>query len=179
MIMPYNFIITKDGHTFVDFDDDRVGIGGTPDLEMSDSSENSVQNKVIKEYVDNNTDTINTIIANLTTYSLDEINTGIKWIDGKDIFKKTIYISSLPNATAAVYDTTVTNMQEFIYLYGRASGGLIVNGVRPDSRELEIGAWYDETQDKIRVATGIDRRSIAAYITILYTKSTDEVVSNE
>ena len=124
-------------------------------------------------------DTINTIIANLTTYSLDEINTGIKWIDGKDIFKKTIYISSLPNATAAVYDTTVTNMQEFIYLYGRASGGLIVNGVRPDSRELEIGAWYDETQDKIRVATGIDRRSIAAYITILYTKSTDEVVSNE
>lgn len=124
-------------------------------------------------------DTINTIIENLTTYSLDEINTEIKWVDGNDIFKKTIYISSLPNATTAVYDTTITNMQEFIYLYGRASGGLIVNGVRPDSRELEIGAWYDETQDKIRVATGIDRRSIAAYITILYTKATDEVVSNE
>lgn len=118
-------------------------------------------------------------ISNLTTYSLDEINTGIKWVDGNDIYKKTIYISSLPNATTNVYDTTITNMQEFIYLYGRASGGLIVNGVRPDSRELEIGAWYDETQDKIRVATGIDRRSIAAYITIIYTKATDEVVSNE
>lgn len=48
-----NFIVTKDGHTFVDFDDDRIGIGGTPDLEMSDSSENSVQNKVVKNYVDN------------------------------------------------------------------------------------------------------------------------------
>ena len=48
-----NFIVTKDGHTFVDFDDDRIGIGGTPDLEMSDSSENSVQNKVVKSYIDN------------------------------------------------------------------------------------------------------------------------------
>lgn len=124
-------------------------------------------------------DEINTILDNLTTYSLDEINTGIKWVDGKDIFKKTIYISSLPNATTAVYDTTVTNMQEFIYLYGRASGGLIINGVRPDSRDLEIGAWYDEAQDKIRIATGIDRTSIDAYITILYTKPTDEEVTNE
>ena len=57
-----NFIVTKDGHTFVDFDDDRIGIGGTPDLEMSDSSENSVQNKVVKSYIDN---LINTLKNNL------------------------------------------------------------------------------------------------------------------
>ena len=112
-------------------------------------------------------------ISNLATYSLDEINTGIKWVDGNDIYKKTVYISSLPNATTTVYDTTITNMQEFIYLYGKASGGLIINGTRPDSRESEIGAWYDEIQDKIRIATGIDRTSIDAYITILYTKTTN------
>lgn len=46
------FIVTKDGKSYVDFDDDRVPIAGTPDNEMSDTSRNTVENKVIKEYVD-------------------------------------------------------------------------------------------------------------------------------
>lgn len=106
-------------------------------------------------------------------YSTSETKTNKIWIDGKPIYRKTLYISSLPNATTDYYDTTVTNLSEFIYLYGRASGGLIINGVRPDSAVLQIGAWYDEVQDKIRISTGIDRSNISAYIIILYTKTTD------
>jgi hypothetical protein len=46
------FIVTKDGKSYTDFDDERVPIAGTPDNEMSDTSRNTVENKVIKEYVD-------------------------------------------------------------------------------------------------------------------------------
>lgn len=66
-----NFIITKDGHTFVDFDTDRVSIGGTPDLEMSDSSENSVQNKVVKSYIDNLVNTLKTSLAGTILWQND------------------------------------------------------------------------------------------------------------
>lgn len=49
-----NFIVTGDGKTYIDYGSDRKGVGGTPDTEMSDTSINSVQNKVIKKYIDNN-----------------------------------------------------------------------------------------------------------------------------
>lgn len=47
-----NLIITGDGKTYVDYGIERKGIGGTPDNKMSDTSTNSVENKVVKDYVD-------------------------------------------------------------------------------------------------------------------------------
>lgn len=52
-IVDGNLIVTGDGKTYIDYGNERKGIGGTPDLEMSDTSTNSVQNKVVKEYIDN------------------------------------------------------------------------------------------------------------------------------
>lgn len=49
-----NFIVTGDGKTFIDYGVNRIAVGGTPDNEMSDTSSNTVENKVIKEYIDNN-----------------------------------------------------------------------------------------------------------------------------
>ena len=51
-------IYSKSGKTYMDYGDERIptGSGGSSvdvDTEMSDSSTNAVQNKVIKEYVDN------------------------------------------------------------------------------------------------------------------------------
>jgi hypothetical protein len=46
------FWITGDGRSFIDYDNDRIPIAGTPDTQMSNSSRNAVENKVIKEYVD-------------------------------------------------------------------------------------------------------------------------------
>lgn len=49
-----NLIVTADGNIFIDYEERRVPVGGTPDTMMSDESSNSVQNKVIKSYVDDN-----------------------------------------------------------------------------------------------------------------------------
>lgn len=47
------FIVTGDGKSYVDYDNNRIPTSGTPDTEMSDTSRNTVENKVIKEYIDN------------------------------------------------------------------------------------------------------------------------------
>lgn len=48
-----NLIVTGDGNLFIDYNNQRIAVGGTPDIEMSDTSTSPVQNKVIKEYIDN------------------------------------------------------------------------------------------------------------------------------
>ena len=48
------FIVTGDGKTYVDFGTNRIPTSGTPDTQMSNISRNTVENKVIKEYVDGN-----------------------------------------------------------------------------------------------------------------------------
>ena len=47
-----NFIITGDGKSYIDYGTNRIPTSGTPDTEMSDTSRNTVENKVIKGYVD-------------------------------------------------------------------------------------------------------------------------------
>lgn len=54
-----SFIITGDGKTYVDYGDDRIPTSGTPDTEMSDMSRNTVENNVIKNYVDNKVNDVN------------------------------------------------------------------------------------------------------------------------
>lgn len=161
----YTMIVQANQNKKISKENMLLEVGKLSNLETTNKS--NIVNSI------NEVNNIATNNAKDNIYSLNEIDTGKTWIDGKPIYRKTLFISALPNATTILYDTTVTNLREFIYLYGRASGGLIINGARPDSSSLEIGAWYDETQDKIRVATGIDRSNMSAYITILYTKSTD------
>lgn len=61
------FIVTGEGRTYVDYGNERIPTNGTPDTQMSDTSTNSVENKVIKEYVDNQTKNITTGIFNLNS----------------------------------------------------------------------------------------------------------------
>ena len=48
-----SFIVTGDGKSYIDYGLNRIPTNGTLDTEMSDGSLNGVENKVIKEYVDN------------------------------------------------------------------------------------------------------------------------------
>lgn len=56
------FIVTGEGKSFVDFGSQRKSIAGTPDTTMSDTSTNSVENKVIKEYVDNKINNLKKVV---------------------------------------------------------------------------------------------------------------------
>lgn len=79
-IVDGNFIVTGQGQVFVDYNGNRIAVGGTPDIEMSDSSINPVQNKIIKLYVDDKNENVlsnlgllNDTYSNEDTYSADDI----------------------------------------------------------------------------------------------------------
>lgn len=85
------FIVTGDGKTYVDFGTDRIPTSGTPDSQMSDVSRNTVENKVIKEYVDALDDRLSTFEYNLATNG-EAVKTGRK-IDNKYEYIKRISTS--------------------------------------------------------------------------------------
>lgn len=112
-----NFWITGDGKTFVDYDDERIPIAGTPDTEMSNISRNAVENKVIKKYIDDK-------LENLQTYSTTEINTGKIWIDGNTIYRKVIEIND-PQPRNISYNHNISNLGTLISV---TANGIQANG---------------------------------------------------
>lgn len=74
-----SFIVSKSGTSYVDFGNERIAFGGTSDTQMSDTSVNSVQNKVVKSYVDDvkeDVQTAQTDISNLQGTILYSNSTG-------------------------------------------------------------------------------------------------------
>ena len=104
------------------------------------------------------------------------------WVDGSTIYEKTVYISALPvsnnPASATQYAHNISNINEIVDFEAIATwpSGLtakmpyaqISNGGLGTSGSLDI--TVDTTNIIIRVGT--DRRSLHAYVTIRYTKST-------
>lgn len=65
-IVDGQIIYTKDGKTYIDYENQRVVINGTPETVMSDTSTNAVANSTVKNYVDSNINTLNNKIHNGT-----------------------------------------------------------------------------------------------------------------
>lgn len=94
-IVDGNLWITGDGKTFIDYGNERIPVGGTPDVEMSDISTNAVQNNIIKQYVDDVGDRVSTFEYNLVTDG-DAVKTG-RQIDGKDEWVKRFSFTTTGN----------------------------------------------------------------------------------
>lgn len=88
-----NFIVSGSGTTYIDYGDDRIPVGGTADNEVSDISGNSIQNKVIKKYVDDKFEEVNKKLSPLNEFSLDEQIVGT-WINGKPLYRKVYQLSN-------------------------------------------------------------------------------------
>lgn len=134
-----------------------------PDVENSldsDSTENVPSVHAVNEK-------INTI----TSYSTTEVVIGTH--NNKPLYKKDLETIALPNVGVNSYNTGIENIDKVIKLYGTCSNGLILNGVRPEDRDAEIGAWFDTTEMKVKISTGRDRSNLTATVTLEYTKTTD------
>ena len=92
-----SIIITRDGKTYVDFENNRIPVCGTPDDTMSDKSTNTVQNNTIKEYVDSNNKKLSDELRYNLVPNADPVKTGRK-INNKDEYVKRIE-TTLNNST--------------------------------------------------------------------------------
>lgn len=109
-------------------------------------------------------------LNNRSIYSFNEIVIGT-FVDGRPIYRKTVYISSYPNASEVMYDVGLINVDFTINVYGNANN-LIVNGARSANPQGAIDAFVEN--NLLKIATGnVDRSLHSGYIHIEYVKTTD------
>lgn len=115
--------------------------------------------------------------ATFADYSLSEINTGIKWIDSKVIYKKTIDFGTLPNNALKTVPHNISNLGYILKIEGiakRATDGIffqIGNAPNPASQSFSVSVHVSVDNTGVGITTGMDRRDMAAYITLYYTKT--------
>ena len=121
----------------------------------------------------------------INSYSTSEIKTHKKWIDGKPIYRKVIYVSELPNgyndSGIKSIATGITNMDFMVNMYGIYTGTgnhsyekYPVNYIRRDNSIYDISTeygYYDGTMSIIiRSTMGSGYKG---YVILEYTKTTD------
>ncbi|MBQ9607851.1 MAG: hypothetical protein IJV15_00230 [Lachnospiraceae bacterium] len=129
-------------------------------------------------------DEINDTLSDLTTLSLGEKFTGRYWRDGKKIYSNLIDFGTLPDTSTKEISTGVDDLE---HLTCPISGWTYKDN-SIDSFPLPFvstaGSQYFidlclTDDNKVRIRTGTDRSDMKAYVVLKYTKTTDEVVSNE
>ena len=126
---------------------------------LAENQQENVLNDV-KGYVDNS-----------NSYSTDEVKTGGKWIDGKPIYRKTVYCGALPNTSYKNVNHNITNLDIIIDCYGEARGGT-ARIVLPNASAIPANAvevYLDG--EYVVIQTGNDRSGYNGYVTIEYTKT--------
>lgn len=115
-----NFVVTGDGKTYVDYGNERKGIGGTPDNEMSDFSTNSVENKVIKKYIDDvsevigSPDNLNTTDKSSIVNSINEVSGALNELFKFQYFFKPVVIGANGNIGTIMGALNVPDGYKFI-----------------------------------------------------------------
>lgn len=113
-------------------------------------------------------DTIIPVTDVISDYSDAEVNTGCTWRDGRQIYKKTIKINSLPNNASGLYPHNITNLK-FVTK---------IEGIMADSTDTtfwslpyEHASIIDVNSTNIQIITDYNLSAYYAYITLYYTKT--------
>lgn len=135
--------------------------------------------KELKNQVETNASDIQKI-KNGEIISTNEVKTNEIWFNGKPIYKKMIYIQSLPNATATTYQHGISNvdkiwcdMSNSFLDWNNASGSAPFSYIGGTSFNSMIEIRAFTSSSFILDTHSTNRSSLSAYITIKYTKTTD------
>lgn len=127
------------------------------------------------------------ILDRMQNYSVDEVDTGKKWIDGKPIYRKTIKISSTTGKTVAIslsdlnIDNIFFNFSRSFYKWAEAGrilpivsanvyGDNVTSNIVPQE---QTNIFYNTSDKKLYCEFGLNRPIKEAVVTIEYTKTTD------
>lgn len=121
----------------------------------------------------------------INSYSTSEIKTHKKWIDGKPIYRKVIYVSELPNgyndSRIKSIATGITNMDFMVNMYGMYTGTgnhyyekYPINYIRRDNSLCDISTEYGYYDGTIGIIIRSTMGSgYKGYVILEYTKTTD------
>ena len=132
---------------------------------LSENQQKNVLN-VVKEYVDNS-----------NSYSIEEVKTDEKWIDGKPIYRKVVDFGALPNATTktVTFDTVSADTWVNVMALAKSTDGNVINIPYADTSAASHSITYVINDGRIQVNTGsVDRSGYnKCYFKLEYTKTTD------
>ena len=131
--------------------------------------------------------TINDIVETLKTkaigggdemeiYSFEEVKTNKVWVNGKPLYRKVIFIPEIGNAGNHDVPYNIPDA-ELVWVDETAAFALASYETIPASShyggDLWIRAWVSLNNKYVRLRTPVNLSGYSAYITILYTKTTD------
>ena len=134
--------------------------------------------KELSEKVGINTSDIQTI-KDGEIYSTNETKTNKKWIDGKSVYTKTIFLNSLPNdAEITTYNHNIANV-DFIHfdlnncfaIWNFGQDNQFVNMLPLHNYSGNDIFLFDADRTVFKIKTTQDRSALKAFITLEYTKT--------
>ena len=108
-------------------------------------------------------------------FTASEVNTGAKWIDGKDIYKKTIQFTTRSSAGGANIAHGITGISDVVdyFLYIKMTGaGVVKENYISSGYNVSCNIKFDGNFYYSVTATDGAYYSKPAHITIYYTKTT-------
>lgn len=116
---------------------------------------------------------IDDVIGERLSYSTTEINTGKKWIDGKDIYQKVVDFGALPNATSKTVIFSFSGIDNIVSISGiaKSSGATVPMPRVVTSSTGKLDLYANTYNGQIVIETDADYSSYYGYVTIEYTKS--------
>ena len=105
-------------------------------------------------------------------YSTEEQDTGVKWIDGKTIYQKTIYVPSVATGTASNIQHDIDNIETCVSITGTC---IFQSTTRLPLPYISTSINYNiclgnVTHSNFMIQTGTSITISDAYVTIRYTK---------
>lgn len=106
-------------------------------------------------------------------YSTTEQDLGVKWIDGKEIYRKVVDFGALPNNTVKSVASGLTG-ETIVKMYGIAKSGTDFSPLPSTATNViyTITLSYNATDHEINIYTATDMSSYSADIVLEYTKAT-------
>ncbi len=109
-------------------------------------------------------------IPAVVDYSINEVDTGVKWIDDKDIYMKTYPVSVTSGNVQIPLNVTVDTIVKLDSSIKKLTGGTYISC---DNMYYDGGDWlnvhiYD---DKIRILSSSWFNGASGYVTVYYTKN--------
>ena len=115
-------------------------------------------------------------------YSENEQDTGIKWIDGKPLYQKTVYREEVISGTQADISLGIENVENIMlsngsYFHTDSTTAMFSFPYIPTSIDYAVGGYFNitaaDTSLSVRVGSGYSGKVQKLAITVLYTKTTD------
>ena len=104
-------------------------------------------------------------------YSTTEHKVG-KWIDGSDLYEKTVSCGALPNATSKDISHGIANISKIVEIKGYATNGTLYLPLPFAGASATSGISVYANTSNITFETGMNRSNFtASYVTLRYTKA--------